>query len=116
MSEFRFFYPVSLAISSGLFLIAAVITYCLADPFASLFSAFGAILPVVTQFALSSGPIWLSLTFICAIFCVLSVGIHQQANRMLLMIKASTLPLLLAALTAIPLVVVYLYLPVARQG
>ena len=35
---------------------------------------------------------------------------------MLLMIKASTLPLLLGALTAIPLVVVYLYLPIARQG
>lgn len=116
MSEFRFFYPVSLAVSSGLFLIAAVITYCLADPFAGLFSAFGAILPSATQFALSSAPIWLSLTFICAIFCVLSVKIHQQADRMLLIIKASTLPLLLAALTAIPLVVVYLYLPIARLG
>jgi hypothetical protein len=113
-SKFNIFYPISLFVSTIALFISSFAIYSLSADFSKLFSSFPTTLPLATKLGINSFPFLIGLSIVSTALFILST--RSQTPKVVIAVKASTMPILLLALIAIPSFIVFMYLPITRMG
>jgi hypothetical protein len=115
-ARFKWVYPALLGFSGSLFLISALIARSLVADFTVLFTQFAHPIPLPTRFAFYSAPVCYGLSLLSLALCMTFFKIGHHSLKFLQLAKAITWPLFILSLIALPTLLVYLYLPIARAA